>query len=65
MTLCKNVGALEQFLRINLGLILLLLVFVGPQTPWGFIGVVPLVTGILNYCPLYSLVGGNPFSRTA
>ena len=32
-------------------------VFVGPQTPWGWIGVVPLVTGLLGNCPVYSLLG--------
>jgi hypothetical protein len=33
------------------------LVFVGPQTPWGWIGVVPIVTGSLGSCPLYTLFG--------
>lgn len=36
---------------------LLSLVFVGPQTNWGWIGVVPLVTGIIGNCPVYSLFG--------
>jgi hypothetical protein len=63
MIFCKNVGPMEQFLRINLGVVLLLMVFMGPQTPWGLIGIVPLVTGIAQFCPLYLLTKGNPFTR--
>jgi hypothetical protein len=43
--------------RIVLGAGLLALVFLGPQTPWGFVGVVPLVTGLVGFCPLYRLLG--------
>lgn len=52
-----NVGALDRVLRIVLGLVLISLVFVGPKTPWGWIGVVPLITGLFSTCPLYSLLG--------
>ena len=55
----KNVGSVDRALRIVLGLGLLSLTVVGPQTPWGFIGVVPLLTGVLSFCPLYPLVGLN------
>lgn len=54
-----NVGSADRLLRIVLGVILIALVFVGPQTPWGWIGLVPLATGLLRTCPLYSLVGIN------
>ena len=54
-----NVGSADRLIRIVLGLVLIALVFVGPQTPWGWIGVVPLVTGFLRMCPLYSLIGVN------
>jgi hypothetical protein len=54
-----NVGGADRVLRIILGVILIALVFVGPQTPWGWIGLVPLATGLLRTCPLYSLVGIN------
>ncbi|MFW5824027.1 MAG: YgaP family membrane protein [Marinobacter sp.] len=40
-----------------IGLVLLSLVFVGPQTPWGWIGIIPLVTAAIGVCPLYSIVG--------
>lgn len=52
-----NVGKLDRVLRVVVGLILIALVFVGPQTPWGWIGVVPLLTGLFGYCPAYSLLG--------
>lgn len=52
-----NVGTADRIARIVLGLILLVMVFVGPKTPWGWIGLVPLLTGILKTCPLYTLLG--------
>lgn len=55
----RNEGTLDRALRIIAGLVLLSLVFVGPQTPWGWVGIVPLLTGIVGYCPAYSLLGVN------
>ena len=55
----KNVGTVDKSLRIVVGLVLISLVFVGPQTPWGWIGLVPLLTGLINFCPLYRLIGIN------
>jgi hypothetical protein len=52
-----NVGNTDRLLRIVLGLVLIALVFVGPKTAWGWIGVVPLITGFLRTCPAYSLFG--------
>ncbi len=54
-----NVGTIDRAVRIILGLFLLALTMVGPQTPWGFVGLVPLLTGIFGTCPLYSLIGVN------
>ena len=54
-----NVGSVDRMLRIVVGLVLIALVFVGPKTPWGWIGVIPLATGFLRTCPLYSLMGLN------
>jgi hypothetical protein len=53
----NNVGNLDRLLRVALGLGLLAMVFVGPQTPLGWIGLVPLLTGAFGRCPLYSLIG--------
>ena len=55
----KNEGKVDRILRVALGLIVLSLVFVGPQTAWGWIGVVPLVTGLIGNCPVYSILGVN------
>jgi hypothetical protein len=52
-----NVGSIDRILRIILGLGLLSLVFVGPQTPLGWIGLVPLFTGLASTCPIYSVFG--------
>ena len=52
-----NEGAIDRILRIIVGLGLLSLVFVGPQTPWGYVGVVPLLTGIIGFSPLYAVFG--------
>lgn len=53
----KNVGSLDRTLRIIIGLVLLSLVFIGPQTPWGFIGIILIVTGFISFCPIYRLLG--------
>jgi hypothetical protein len=52
-----NVGGLDRILRVIVGLGLIAIVFVGPQTPWGWLGVVPLLTGLFGTCPLYTLLG--------
>lgn len=54
-----NVGGMDRIFRIVVGLVLVALVFVGPQTVWGWVGVIPLATGLLQFCPLYPLVGLN------
>jgi hypothetical protein len=53
----KNEGTVDRVLRVVGGAALISLVFVGPETPWGWIGVVPLVTGLIGNCPVYSLLG--------
>jgi hypothetical protein len=53
----RNEGSADRVVRVSLGLALLSLVFVGPQTLWGLVGVVPLLTGLIGSCPLYSLFG--------
>jgi hypothetical protein len=57
MVMEKNVGSIDRIARIVLGLVLIALVFVGPQTPWGWIGVVPLLTALVGWCPAYRLLG--------
>ena len=59
----RNEHNVEREVRILLGLALLSIVFVGPQTMWGLIGVVPLATGLAGTCPLYSVIGGSTCPR--
>ena len=60
-----NVGGIDRTLRILIGLALIAIVFVGPQTPWGWIGVVPLATALIGWCPLYTLFGWNTGKKAA
>ncbi len=53
----RNEGTVDRVLRVVAGAALVSLVFVGPETPWGWIGLVPLVTGLVGNCPVYSLLG--------
>ena len=52
-----NLGSIDRTIRILAGIGLLALVFVGPQTPWGFLGLVPLLTGVIGFCPAYCPLG--------
>lgn len=52
-----NVGTIDRTLRILLGLALISIAFWGPQTPWGYIGLIPLVTAFVSFCPVYRLFG--------
>lgn len=52
-----NVGGIDRILRIVAGLILIALAATGTVGLWGYIGVVPLLTGALRFCPLYPLLG--------
>ena len=52
-----NVGTSDRTLRIVVGLGLLSLVFIGPQTLWGLAGLIPLMTGIAKFCPAYCAAG--------
>lgn len=53
----RNQHSAERVIRVVLGIGLLSLVWIGPQTPWGWVGLVPLVTGLGGRCPLYRLLG--------
>ncbi len=55
--LTTNIGSIDRVARIVVGVVLIALVFVGPKTPWGWIGVVPLATALVGWCPLYTLLG--------
>jgi hypothetical protein len=58
----KNVGGLDRTIRITMGLALIAAAATGTIGLWGWVGVVPLLTGSLGWCPPYSLLGLNTCS---
>ncbi len=63
-----NIGSIERLVRAIVGLAIISLVFVGPQSPWGWLGLIPLATAVLGWCPPYALLGistcGTKSSKT-
>lgn len=55
----SNVGTIDRVVRVVLGLGLLALTVVGPQTLWGLVGIVPIATAALGSCPAYTLLGAS------
>lgn len=58
-----NVGNLDRALRLLIGLALIGLAAFGQIGAWGYVGIVPLLTGAVGLCPLYSLLGFSTTSR--
>jgi hypothetical protein len=54
-----NEGGLDRVVRVIAGLGILSLAFVGPHTPWAYLGAIPLLTGIVGFCPAHALLGIN------
>jgi Protein of unknown function (DUF2892) len=65
----RNEHSIDRIIRVALGLAVLSLFFVGPQTPWALLGLIPLATGVIGSCPLYTALGFStcalPKSKTA
>jgi hypothetical protein len=57
MIMKMNIGGIDRFIRIVIGLFLLSLIFWGPKTLWGLIGAVPLLTALVGWCPPYAMLG--------
>ena len=53
----KNIGNVERIIRIIVGLTLLSFTVIGPKSLWGLIGILPLATGFIGWCPPYALFG--------
>ena len=53
----KNVGVVDRIVRLVAGVLLIVLVFVGPQIPWGWLGLIPIATALVGWCPAYRLLG--------
>lgn len=52
-----NVGTLDRLIRVLIGALLIALAYFGVIGNWGYIGIIPLATGLLKWCPLYTLLG--------
>ncbi|MGM0701009.1 MAG: YgaP family membrane protein [Pseudomonadota bacterium] len=55
----SNIGCIDKAARIIIGILLIALTVTGTIGAWGWIGIVPLATGIVNFCPVYRLIGIN------
>ena len=55
----QNVHNIERVVRVVIGAAIVSLVFIGPQSPWGWLGLVPMATGLLGWCPPYAMLGIN------
>lgn len=55
----KNIHPIERVFRIVVGLILTSLAFLGPANPWFLLGLIPLATGLVGWCPPYAMLGIN------
>ncbi|BAK74882.1 protein of unknown function [Pseudogulbenkiania sp. NH8B] len=55
----QNIGRIERVVRIAAGLGIVSLALVGPHSPWGWLGLIPLATGLVGWCPPYALLGIN------
>jgi hypothetical protein len=58
-----NVGGLDRILRVVAGLFVLSLWFWGPQTPWALVGIVPIATALIRFCPAYTILGMSTCTR--
>jgi hypothetical protein len=59
MYMKRNVGGIDRALRITVGLVLIVLALTGVVGWWGWLGLLPLATGMMGWCPPYSLLGWN------
>ncbi len=53
----KNIGDTERVFRVVIGLAILSLAFVGPKSPWAYLGIFPVLTGAVGWCPPYTILG--------
>jgi hypothetical protein len=53
----SNEGRVDRIIRVVAGVVILALAFTGPHTPLGYLGILPLATGLARFCPLYRLLG--------
>lgn len=63
MKLAKNIHPAERVIRVLVGLALISLAFVGPENKWFLLGIVPVLTGFIGWCPPYQLLGISTCSK--
>lgn len=61
----KNIGSVDKTIRVLVGLVLIALVFVGPQITWGWIGVPVIAIALFGWCPLYRVLGLSTCKKCA
>jgi hypothetical protein len=52
-----NEGNVDRAVRVIAGIVILSLAFIGPKSAWGYVGLLPIATGLLGFCPAYALFG--------
>lgn len=60
----RNIGPIDRLIRVVIGLAVLSLVFVGPKTLWGLLGLVPLLTAMVGWCPPYAIFGISTYKAS-
>ena len=60
----RNIGRIERLIRVLIGLAALSLVFFGPKTLWGLLGLVPLLTAMVGWCPPYTILGISTYKSS-
>jgi hypothetical protein len=58
-----NEGDVDRLVRLMVGLFVLIGVFLGPKTPWCWLGLIPIATALSGFCPLYRLLGVSTCTR--
>ena len=62
MNIAKNIGSADKIARLVVGALLIVLTLTGTIGLWGWIGVVPIATALMNWCPAYTLLGIKTYS---
>jgi len=60
----KNIHPVERVVRVAVGLVLASLAFWGPSNPWFLLGLVPVTTGLVGWCPPYAMLGISTCPKT-
>ena len=61
----RNVGTIDRLVRVAIGAVLIVLALAGVVDAWGYLGIIPLLTGVVGTCPAYTLFGISTCSKRA